>query len=88
MLSPRLLDILRVWWRTEKPRQWLFPGDIAGKPITRGAVEDACQKAHGICGIPKPITPHSLRHYVPSRTMSRDFVAANVFGNYLYAITT
>jgi site-specific recombinase XerD len=62
MLSPRLLDILRVWWRTEKPRQWLFPGDVAGKPITRGAVEDACQKAHGICGIPKPITPHSLRH--------------------------
>jgi len=62
MLSPKLLDILRVWWRTEKPQQWLFPGDVAGKPITRGAVEDACQKAHGICGIPKPITPHSLRH--------------------------
>jgi site-specific recombinase XerD len=62
MLSPRLLDILRVWWRTAKPQQWLFPGDIAGKPITRSAVEDACQKAHGICGIPKPITPHSLRH--------------------------
>jgi len=62
MLSPRLLDILRVWWRTEKPQQWLFPGDVAGKPITRNAVENACQKAHGICGIPKPITPHSLRH--------------------------
>jgi site-specific recombinase XerD len=62
MLSPRLLDILRVWWRTEKPRHWLFPGHIAGKPITRGAVEDACEKAHQICGIPKPITPHSLRH--------------------------
>jgi integrase/recombinase XerD len=62
MLSPRLLDILRVWWRTEKPQHWLFPGDVVGKPITRGAVEDACQKAHRICGIPKPITPHSLRH--------------------------
>src|SRR5207247_11087153 len=62
MLSPKLLDILRVWWRTEKPQQWLFPGEVPGKPITRGAVEDACQKAHGICGIPKPITPHSLRH--------------------------
>jgi integrase/recombinase XerD len=62
MLSPKLLDILRAWWRTEKPQQWLFPGDVEGKPITRGAVEDACQKAHGICGIPKPITPHSLRH--------------------------
>src|ERR1700680_7828 len=62
MLSPRLLDVLRNWWRTEKPQDWLFPGDVVGKPITRGAVEDACQKAHRICGIPKPITPHSLRH--------------------------
>jgi site-specific recombinase XerD len=25
-------------------------------------VEDACQKAHRICRISKPITPHSLRH--------------------------
>jgi integrase/recombinase XerD len=62
MLSPRLLEILRVWWRTEKPQQWLFPGAVAGRPITTGAVQDACEKAHGICGIPKPITPHSLRH--------------------------
>jgi site-specific recombinase XerD len=62
MLSPKLLEILRVWWRTEKPRPWLFPGDIPGKPITTGAVEGACQKAHRVCGIPKPITPHSLRH--------------------------
>ena len=62
MLSPRLLEILRIWWRAEKPQQWLFPGDVAGQHITAGAVQDACQKAHGICGIPKPITPHSLRH--------------------------
>ena len=62
MLSPKLLEILRIWWRTEKPRPWLFPGDVAGRPITTGAVEDACQKAHRICGITKPITPHSLRH--------------------------
>jgi integrase/recombinase XerD len=47
------------------------PRRHCGKPITRGAVEDACQKAHGICGIAKPITPHSLRHYVPFPTMSR-----------------
>jgi integrase len=45
MLSPRLLEILRVWWRTERPRPRLFPGDVAGKPITPGAVEDACQSA-------------------------------------------
>jgi site-specific recombinase XerD len=62
MLSPRLLQILRNWWQVEKPRQWLFPGGVLGAHITRGAVEDACKKAHRLCRINKPITPHSLRH--------------------------
>jgi site-specific recombinase XerD len=62
MLSPRLLEVLRAWWRVEKPKDWLFPGDLPGRHITRSAVELECQKAHRICKIPKPITPHSLRH--------------------------
>lgn len=62
MLSPRLLDILRDWWRVERPRHWLFPGDRPGRPITRFAVEQACQQARRLSRIPKPITPHSLRH--------------------------
>jgi site-specific recombinase XerD len=62
MLSPKLLEVLRAWWRVEKPKGWLFPGDFPGQHITRSAVEQECQKAHRICKIPKPITPHSLRH--------------------------
>jgi site-specific recombinase XerD len=62
MLSPRLLETLRSYWAVERPRPWLFPGDIPGQPITRGAVGKACEKAHRACGITKPITPHSLRH--------------------------
>jgi integrase/recombinase XerD len=62
MLSPRLLEILRDWWRVEKPKPWLFPGDIADRPITRYAVERVCQEAQRRCRIPKPITPHSMRH--------------------------
>ena len=62
MLSPKLLETLRHWWRTERPIHWLFPGDVPGKHITRYAVGQACQKAHRLCGIAKPITPHSLRH--------------------------
>jgi len=30
MLSPKLLESLRNWWRLAKPKEWLFPGDIAG----------------------------------------------------------
>jgi integrase/recombinase XerD len=62
MLSPKLLEILREWWRVEKPEHWLFRGDKPGWHITSGAVEHECQKAHRICKISKPITPHSLRH--------------------------
>ena len=62
MLSPRLLDVLRDYWRIERPKPWLFPGDGLGSHITKNAVEQACQKAQRACGINKPVTPHSLRH--------------------------
>ena len=62
MLSPKLLEILRQWWRQERPQHWLFPG--GGNPerhITRGAVERACQEALQRCRIAKPITAHTMR---------------------------
>lgn len=62
MLSAKLREILRNWWRVEKPKQWLFPGGIPGQHISQDAVEQACQKARRHCPIPKPTTPHSLRH--------------------------
>jgi integrase/recombinase XerD len=62
MLSPKLLEILRDWWRVEKSKHWLFPGDLPGQHISRFAVESACRKAHRMCKISKPITPHSMRH--------------------------
>ena len=62
MLSPVLLEILRAWWRVNKPRHWLFPGDIPGQHISAYPVVWACHKARKIAGIRKVITPHSLRH--------------------------
>jgi integrase/recombinase XerD len=61
MLSPKLLEILRDWWRVKKPKHWLFPSCRQNQHISRFAVERACRKAHRICKIPKPITPHSMR---------------------------
>jgi site-specific recombinase XerD len=62
MLSPRLLETLRGYWRVVRPKDWLFPGDRPGQPITRDAVRDACDKARRLSGLSKPVTPHSLRH--------------------------
>jgi integrase/recombinase XerD len=62
MLSPRLLEALRAYFRVVRPHHWLFPSRVNGEPMTRGAVLEACEKAREHCGIHKPITPHSLRH--------------------------
>ena len=69
MLSPKLLQILRDWWRVGRPQRWLFPGDEGDNHIGRSTIEEACQKARRRCRIPKPITPHSLRHYPEFRTI-------------------
>lgn len=62
MLSPKLLEILRGYWQWAHPKEWLFPGGRPGQPMGRATVEAACQKAHRLTGLSKPVTPHSLRH--------------------------
>ena len=62
MLSAKLLKILRDYWKATRPKDWLFPGDQPGHPISRNTVEHACMKAHQASGLTKPVTPHSLRH--------------------------
>jgi site-specific recombinase XerD len=62
MLSPKLLDILRAYWRKARPQHWLFPGDPPGQPISTHAVECVCRQVREQAAIAKPVTPHSLRH--------------------------
>jgi integrase/recombinase XerD len=62
-LSSKLLDTLREYWRWAKPKTYLFPGQSGGDvPLTTKAVWHACQDAVHRAGIPKRISPHSLRH--------------------------
>jgi integrase/recombinase XerD len=62
MLSPRLLDILRAYWKRAQPRLWLFPGQEPGDHLSTGALQDACRRARKRAGINKHVTAHSLRH--------------------------
>ncbi|MDH3662940.1 MAG: site-specific integrase [Alphaproteobacteria bacterium] len=62
MLSPKLLEILRGYWMTVRPKDWLFPGRFPGRPISRDAVGFACEEARQLSGLVKPVTPHSFRH--------------------------
>jgi integrase/recombinase XerD len=62
MLSERLRELLREWYRAARPQPWLFPGALPGRHITRDAIGEACQRARQRSGLSKPVTPHLLRH--------------------------
>ena len=62
MLSPKLLALLRDYWKAARPKEWLFPGRDGSGPINKATVERACREARERSGLGKPVTPHSLRH--------------------------
>ena len=61
-LSPKLLELLRAYWRKIRPREWLFPGQDPNQPLSREAVGKAITHASQRAGLTKDISPHSLRH--------------------------
>src|SRR5712664_4730828 len=66
LLTPKLLDTLREYWRWMKPKTYLFPGTVNGsradKPITPKMLWEACREAAQRAGITKAVRPHLLRH--------------------------
>src|SRR5215475_5169031 len=62
MLSPKLLDLLRDYWRRTHPGVWLFPGRSPGKPVSALSIDRTCREVRLRCGIDKPVAPHALRH--------------------------
>jgi integrase/recombinase XerD len=62
MLSPRLLAVLRCYWRAARPRGFLIPSWRPGRHLTSGALAQACRDASRRSGIGKAITAHMLRH--------------------------
>lgn len=62
MLSPRLLTILRTYWKIVRPKPWLFPGQESGQHLSVRTLQTACRNAAQDSGLTKPVTMHSLRH--------------------------
>jgi len=62
LLPPKLLELLRCYWRSQRPTDWLFPGADATQPLSSKAIFLACRKAAQQAGISKPVHPHLLRH--------------------------
>jgi site-specific recombinase XerD len=45
MLSPKLLELLRIYWKRYRPMTWLFPGQRPECPLTQTTVWRICQQA-------------------------------------------
>jgi integrase/recombinase XerD len=62
ILSPRLLTLLRLYWKAYHPTTWLFPGRVPGNPLITRQVMRICREVRQQAGFTKAISPHTLRH--------------------------
>jgi site-specific recombinase XerD len=62
MLSPKLLEMLRLYWRMERPITWLFPNQTKQQPINHSMVQRACHQAGLDAGLTKRASVRCLRH--------------------------
>jgi site-specific recombinase XerD len=62
MLSAVLLATLRAYWKTARPRRWLFTRPDGQDPIDATTLNKACMRAALLARIGKPVTVKTLRH--------------------------
>jgi len=73
-LSPRLLEMLRAYWKWRKPKIYLFPSLYRTRPeqpITSKTVWYAVHEAARRAGIKKKVSPHTLRHSWATHLLER-----------------
>jgi site-specific recombinase XerD len=81
-LPETTLTLLREHWRTPRSPHWLFPAHAqqgttyrvvpGAGPISRSSLQSVFHRAVLRSGVPKRAHVHTLRHYLPSLTMSSE----------------
>lgn len=61
-LSPKILGLLRDYYKLYKPKIWLFEGHLDGEPYSEKSLQSVLKLALHKTGIQKPVTLHWLRH--------------------------
>ena len=62
MLSPRLIEVLRRYWRATRPQGYLFPSWRSEHHLCTTSLQLACREAAVRAHIAKRVTVHTLRH--------------------------
>ncbi len=61
LLAPNVLDLLRIYVKEYKPKEYLFEGQNGGK-YSSASVQNLMRKHRKLAKIKKKATPHTLRH--------------------------
>lgn len=69
LLSPRLLEELRAYWREYQPQRWLFPGQDESRPLSVGSAQRTFYAAKQRAGIQHGHGIHCLRHSFATHLM-------------------
>jgi site-specific recombinase XerD len=70
ILSKRNLDILtEYWFKKGRPRGILFPNKFTGQYLTVSTLEQVMRRSVEEAGLPKGVSPHSLRHSFATHLM-------------------
>jgi integrase len=92
MLSPKLLELLRIYARWLKPKDWLFPGHRSDCPMHLSGIRQICHELGQKAGIKKRVYPHVMRHasayyttfrkqFIPKRIAPGQWQFAEVYGH-------
>lgn len=69
VLSEKVLDELRAYFRACRPKEYLFNGQKKGQPMSRGLLRYILEGTLRRSGIQKEITLHTLRHCFASHAL-------------------
>lgn len=62
LLSPKLLEELRLYFREYRPKKWLFEGETPGEQYSASALVKVLKEAAQRAGIKHRVHVHMLRH--------------------------
>lgn len=61
-LSPKIIELLRTYYRQYRPKTWLFEGQNEGEPYSESSLQEIFKTAVKKAKIKKKATLHWLRH--------------------------
>jgi integrase/recombinase XerD len=61
-LSPKILELLRSYYKEYAPKKYLFEGQEKNTPYSARSLEEVLKKSIKLASIKKPVTLHWLRH--------------------------